>query len=328
VLHEIPSLSDFTSIAPYLSASITAIGNFDGIHRGHRKIISYLTAATSTKVSLPSVLLTFNPRPAAFFQQLSQSGVPQVPDNLFTSAQKKRAAAELGISYLLEQEFTAAFCRLSPEQFYQQILRRYLAAQSIVIGNNFYFGHKRAGSPPWLKEHTTQDGLDLKIIKPSTSQGAIISSTRIRAALHAAKVEAAEELLGRPYLLEGTSIPGSQLGRRIGIPTINIAADAQLVPREGVYAGYVWLALKTAPPIFPQLSQLIPAVFNIGVRQYIRHIEAHLLRGNYPQEMYNTRCGFYFCHFLRDEKTFGDTYALRQQIELDIGLARQKLGLL
>jgi riboflavin kinase/FMN adenylyltransferase len=177
------------------------------------------------------------------------------------------------------------------------------------------------------------------VVPARSVDGEIISSTRIRAALRHGKVELASQLLGRPYLLEGSSVPGQKLGRTIGVPTLNLSPDPQLLPGNGVYAGYLWRAPTPAastalPPIFPTPKdpQLIPAVINCGLRPTVssdgnptRHIEAHLLRGSYPSELYNYRCGIYFTDFIREERTFSSLALLQQQIHKDIVMAQEKL---
>ncbi len=328
MLHQLPALRDFTRISSALKASVVAIGNFDGLHRGHRLLLKEM----ENSPSLTKAVLTFNPRPKVFFCQ--RAGQALLADNLFSEEQKFRAFLELGINYVLNQPFSEAFSQLSPEDFYQQLLRRYLGAKKIIVGENFYFGHKRQGNTDWLREHTARDKLALGIIPAAEENGLLLSSTRIRTALDQGKVEIAAQLLGRPYLLEGSSLQGAQLGRTLGFPTINLVPPNQQLPAKGVYAGYVWLGHKeksSAPPIFPQLDKLYPAVFNLGLRPTLNslhpslHLEAHLLETQLPLNLYGLPCGFYFSHFIRCEQKFASLDELKQQIKKDISFARSKL---
>ena len=237
------------------------------------------------------------------------------------------------------QSFDDAFSNVTHQDFYKTCLRQRLKAAALVVGDDFHFGFQRLGHIDFLKSRANFDGIKLHIGSAVSCGEQRISSTRIRETISAlGDVSNAALMLGRPYLLEGDIEKGDQLGRKLAFPTANLGSVSQLVPKGGVYAGYVWLCVDTQPinsPVVTKLSPaLIPAVFNIGIRPSLGldnaplRIEAHLLTGEYaPDSLYGRHAGYYFAHRLRDERAFADLVQLKAQIQRDVDQARYLLGI-
>lgn len=324
-------VSDFAHFSPEIAARGTAvtIGNFDGCHLGHQGLIA-LTRGHAQRLGATPVAVTFSPRPEAFFK----GGKDPV---LFSDEQKTRALGELGIERQIVQRFDDEFSRLTHDRFYEDHLKRRLGAKAVVVGDNFRFGHHRAGDAAWLSRQAKADGLAVTVGDAAGEGGDRISSTRIRDALQATgDVRALQKMLGRPFLLEGTIRKGDQLGRTIGTPTANLEGVAQLLPRFGIYAGYVWLAphASARPKIMTQSEGAVPAVFSIGIRPTLDaqdppvRIEAHLLTGSYGKdELYGRYAGYYLTDRIRDEAKLDGLEELKKWIARDVGEARRLLGM-
>lgn len=276
-----------------------------------------------------SLALTFEPSPRAFFK-------PNLNNiHLFTKEQKKKCFQELNLDALIIQKFDEDFSKISHVDFFEKFLRDFLNVSHITIGHDFHFGYKRQGTPLWLKKKCDHSSIPLKICEARVFQDEEISSSRIRSLLQLGEVEQVTSMLGRPYLLAGVIRKGNQLGRTIGFPTINLSEIKQLIPKTGVYMGHVWLEedrLKSTPSIMSLPNNAIPAVFNIGTRPSFSElgnhlqIEAHLLSGCYgPNQLYDLKAGFYFSHFLREERLFPEKCQLIKQIEADIRKAKSFL---
>lgn len=224
--------------------------------------------------------------------------------------------------------------------FYEEFLRKKLKPRTIVVGRNFHFGHKKAGTVAELHKYSQRDDIHLIVEPEQLFKESVVSSTRIRTCLtEAGNVTDAAQMLGRPFLLEGVIEKGDQLGRRLGVPTANLGSISQLVPLPGVYAGYVSLVpqdmLSQAAEkirIMAMPSRLIPAAFSIGYRPTVHatdhaiRVEAHLLAGEYGENsLYGYRAGYYFCHRLREERKFADLEELKTQMLKDLAEARALL---
>ncbi len=324
-------VSDFAHFSPETAALGTAvtIGNFDGCHVGHQLLILSALGLAKGLGGTP-VAVTFTPRPEAFFRG-------SVDEVLFTPEQKSRAFAELGIQRQVVQTFDEAFSRLSHERFYEDLLCHRLGARALVVGDNFRFGHQRLGDAAWLRARAVADGFLVTVHRSAIVADAPVSSTRIRETLRASgNVKAAAEMLGRPYLLEGIIRKGDQLGRTIGTPTANLEEVGQLLPRFGIYAGYVWLAKNSSerPVVMKRPDDAIPAVFSIGIRPTLDaknppvRIEAHLLAGTFgADEFYGRRAGYYLTDRIRDEAKLDGLDELKKWIARDVAEAKRLLRL-
>ena len=276
-----------------------------------------------------SIALSFTPRPSVFFRPETSS------PTLFTDAQKVRALAELGIQHVILQRFDREFSSLSPEDFYKTVLRDRFMARYLAVGQDFCFGRGRAGDASWLKDRASQDEIQVDIGDDVFEGPDRISSTQIRESLsQKGDVKLAVRLLGRPYMLEGVIEKGDQIGRTWGFPTANLGQLGQLVPLDGVYAGWVWLSnsqssSSQAPRVMSLPEERIPAVFAIGTRpslklsQPILRVEAHLLGGTYGADsLYGVRAGYYLRHRIRPNHKFDNFDALKHQIRADAEQAR------
>ena len=309
-------------IGPLKKASAVMIGNFDGCHLGHQKLIEAVTGSEYRPVAL-----TFSPRPAAFFNRIDRESL------IFSDAQRERAFAERGLEMAIIQPFNEEFSKLTPDAFLQDILLDRLAAKVIAVGENFCFGYKRQGNQEFLRSHEDEFNFRAAIQSPETFEGEVISSTRIRKKLcELGSIDKINSMLGRPFLLEGVVQRGDQIGRTIQVPTLNIGLIDQLLPANGTYVGKVWLeGLHEAncPQIFQVESDAGLAVINIGTRPTLRmpdgelKVEAHLIGQTLPLDAHTgKRVGCYFFARLREERSFPSLENLRQQIEKDILAAK------
>ena len=298
--------------------SILSIGSFDGCHLGHQKLIQSVIERAEREGCIPTIL-TFYPHPRDFFQKHG------VENNLFTPEMKSRYLTQLGIEKTYIQDFNQEFANQTANWFFYEFLEKQLNASTIFVGPNFCFGKNRQGDSNWLLKQ--ERGPEVKILSPQVIQENMISSSKIRNALTSQNPALAHKYLGREYLLEGRLIPGQKLGRTLGIPTFNLGKIQQLIPANGVYTGWVWIAPQSDSeqhaPIHP--GPKVPAVINIGKRPTLSQghiqVEAHALSGDWGKEIYGHRAGFYLQNFLRDEQKFASLEELKQQIQIDIDRA-------
>jgi riboflavin kinase / FMN adenylyltransferase len=308
-----------------------ALGNFDGVHLGHRAVIESLSIAAirstlstsagsistgerdgAVQIATPhlyTTVVSFNPHPQAFF-----SGQPR---SLLTVLEEKvQVLGNLGVEQLVLLPFDAALSALTPEAFVEQILVQQLKAQSISVGFNFCFGYKRSGTAEDLKKIAARYGIPVSIIAPQTLDGEQVSSSEIRQALEMGDVVRAKRLLGRPYNLTGTVVQGQQVGRTIGFPTANLSVSSEkFIPRRGVYR-------VSVEGTGPEQSQL--GVMNIGCRPTVEGesetVEVHLL--DWSQDLYGHNLTVHLEQFIRPEQKFESLDALKAQIYQDCKTAR------
>jgi riboflavin kinase / FMN adenylyltransferase len=323
---KIETVRVITSLETCLQPTQVALGNFDGVHLGHRAVIEALSGAIKPRSSLPNnstvqiatphlytTVVSFNPHPQAFFSGQSRS--------LLTVLEEKVQVLEaLGVEQLVLLPFDAALSTLTPEAFVEQILVQQLQAKNISVGFNFCFGYQRSGTAEDLKEIAAQHNIPVSILAPQTLEGEEVSSSEIRQALATGDAGRAKRLLGRPYTLTGEVIMGQQIGRSLGFPTANLRVSAEkYIPRRGVYrvsvAGADWAQ--------PQLG-----VMNIGCRPTVagesETIEVHLL--DRSQDLYGHTLTVYLEQFLRPEQKFESLDALKAQIQQDCAIARNQIA--
>lgn len=292
-----------------LTPTAIALGNFDGVHRGHQNVIHPVL-----KQSVRSTVVTFHPHPKEYF-----TGTPSL---LLTPLEEKISHLKnLGVQQLVLLPFNRELASLSAEAFVKEVLIEQLQPRYISVGENFRFGYQRQGTAETLSAIAAQFGITVNIATLQKKEHQRISSSRIREALSEGKIKLANELLGRPYMLSGTVITGEQRGRTIGFPTANLAVPRnKLIPRYGVYA--VEVTSTTYPLLSPQ-----PGVMNIGMRPTVngKHptIEIHLL--NWTGDLYHHTLNLQLRQFLRPEKKFSSLDALKIQITRDCELAQQIL---
>lgn len=225
-----PFTSPIDAVAPRLRGGVAAIGNFDGVHRGHQEVLAVARAAAAA-LGGPAVLLTFEPHPRAFFR-------PDQPVFRLTPPAERAVVLEaLGLDGMVVVPFDAALAGTTADAFVDGILRDRLAIRGAVVGYNFHFGKARAGTPDFLLARGQADGFAVEVVEARVDEGGEpISSTRIRAALEAGAPEAAARLLGYRWLVVGAVVHGDKRGRTLGYPTANIALEPACGLRHGVYA--------------------------------------------------------------------------------------------
>jgi len=297
---------------PASRRSSVTIGNFDGLHLGHRQILAELvrTAAASDNAS---VVMTFSPHPLQILQP------DKAPGLIVPSSEKFAQIESLGIEYLLLAKFDEELSRLSGQDFVRQILVDSLRAKHILVGHNFVFGHKRSGNVSLLEALGRECDYSVHVVPPVQVRGSRVSSTWIRELIRSGRVSQANRLLGRYYTLQGRTVSGQSLGKTLLFPTLNLEAQNEILPGKGVYATRALFDGKG-----------YPGVTNVGTRPTLSgtnlSVETHLLE--YAPETPPVAFQLQFLHRLRDEQQFPSIEALKQQIAKDIQRARRFFGLL
>ncbi len=296
---------------PAWPGSAIAIGNFDGVHVGHRALIARARALAAAH-DATSAVLTFDPHPSVVLAPGA------APPRLASLSRRLELLDAAGIDAVVVEPFTRELAALAPSAFVDTVLVRGLRARAIVVGYDFAYGAGRAGTPAALRAQAGQAGVELDVVSPVEVGGQVASSTRIRALLRAGDVAAASELLGRAWDVDGAVVHGAKRGRAIGIPTANIATETELVIAPGIYA--VTLAVAGGRPL--------PAVASLGtnptfVAQGGLVLEVHVL--DWEGDLYGQRVRTAFVARLRDEAKFDSVDELVAQIRRDIAQARAHL---
>lgn len=283
-----------------------AIGNFDGVHAGHRAVLGRLCALAREREATP-VAYTFEPAPTAVLApERHQPRILALDDRV-------RLLHEAGAEGVVVEPFTRAFAARPAEWFTDEVLRRRLRARVLVVGYDFRFGAGRGGDVHALRQLLPE--VEVVEVGAATAGSAPISSSRIRKLVAAGEVAEAAALLGRPHALLGEVVRGDARGRTIGFPTANVANEIELTPADGVYA--VRVGLDAAEPT-------LPGVMNVGRRPTVegseRRFEVHLL--DFAGDLYGRRLRVALTHRLRGEQRFPSLDALRAQIAADVAAAR------
>jgi riboflavin kinase/FMN adenylyltransferase len=290
-----------------LRAPVVTIGNFDGVHRGHRALVA-LTLARARAAGGEAVALTFDPHPARVLAP------GRVPPALTTPAQKAELLGELGLDVLATLPFTPEVAAMSPEAFVDVVLAGALGARQVIVGEEFRFGRGRSGDAATLVRLGRPRGFAAFAVPPVMDGGRPVSSSRVREVLAEGDVAHAASLLARPHFVDGTVVEGDRRGRTIGVPTANLDPDAALLPARGVYAGRCRL---------PGGGDCL-AVVNVGERPTFGGgavtVEAHLL--DFSGDLYGKRLRLTFAVRLRAEQRFGSAEELVAQIRRDVERAR------
>ena len=304
-------LHDYRHFPSSQRSSVT-IGNFDGLHLGHRRILEDLVR-TATASGTASVVMTFSPHP---LQVLHPGKAPK----LIVPTEDKLARIEsLGVDYLVLVRFDEALSRLSGEVFIREILVGSLRVQHVLVGHNFVFGHKRSGNVALLEALGRECDYSVHVIPQVTVRGNRVSSTGIRELIRSGRISQANRLLGRYYSLQGRVVSGASLGRTVLFPTLNLEAQNEILPGNGVYTTLAYFE-----------GNSYEAVTNIGTRPTVSgtrlSIETHLLQ--HTPEVPPSNLDLEFLHRLRDEQKFPSVDVLREQIGKDIQRARRFFRLL
>jgi len=278
--------------------SAIAIGNFDGFHLGHVKIIEHLKQVALEK-SLVSIILTFSPNPRVYFKREA--------DMINTDAQKKEILEGLGVDRVIMLNFRE-IVEMSDEQFLKEFLIEKYNMKHIVMGENFRFGKGRAGDIGFLQGMAERRGFALTVVRPVKLGQQRISSTYIRESLAAAHIEEANRMLGREYFIEGEVVEGDKVGTALGFPTINVETPNTLLP-EGVFKTRVEIAGK-----------LFNSITYIGYRPTFsgkeKKVEAHIF--DFSEKIYGRQVKIYFEKKVRDGMKFDSRMSLIRQIKKDI----------
>ena len=298
-------------IAPNISGSCVTIGNFDGVHRGHQKLLRE-TVSQAAELGLPSVAITFEPHPLRLFTGNS------LPPLITLLDQKLEILAGLNLDFTLCLEFTRAMAALDPETFVTRYLVQTLKTRKLVIGYDYAFGKDRAGNYDLLTRLGEIHGFEVEQLSPVLIDGIIVSSTRIRDMIEAGQVWDTRSLLGRFYRVAGQVVHGKKRGGpMLGFPTANICLKDELFPKTGVYA--VWAQLN---------GSIMPAVANIGFNPTfgndVLSVEVHIM--DFDGDIYEQDILVHFVQRLRSEKKFSSLDELKTQIGKDKNLARQILA--
>jgi len=294
--------------------SVVTIGVFDGVHRGHQRIVT-TAAAAAAGLGLPLVVATFDPHPAEVIRPGSH------PLLLCTLRRRAQLLAELGAAAVCVLEFTLEFSRLGPDEFVRAVLADRLHARRVVVGENFRFGHRAAGDLALLAELGEKYDFRVEGIPLLAQDGVTMSSSAIRDLLAAGDVAGAARGLGRPHRVEGVVVRGDQRGRALGFPTANLeTAEHTAIPADGVYAG--WLASLDADG---HEAERWPAAISVGTNPTFdgRHrvVEAYALDRD-DLDLYGVHVAVDFAARLRGMVRFDSVDALVGQMRLDVAAAR------
>jgi len=296
----------------WANGAAIAIGNFDGVHRGHQALVRRARELADAR-GARAVALTFDPHPSAL---LSPHGGPSPICSL---DRRIELLAEAGADAVVIEPFTRELAALAPDAFVDQILIEALRARAIVVGYDFSYGAGRAGTTDELRAHGSRAGVEVDVLPAVQIDGEAVSSTRVRAHLREGDVVGAARLLGRRWDVDGVVVHGAKRGRAIGVPTANIAPAIPLPLRAGIYA--VTLGVESGPPL--------PAVASLGTNPTFVEggglvLEVHVL--DFDGDLYDRRVRTAFAAHLRDEAKFESVPALIAQIRADIEAARLVLA--
>ena len=286
---------------PWLVHPVLALGNFDGLHRGHLKIIERVKRGAAEHGGTP-MAMTFDPHPPRVVRP------DKAPLLLMTKTQRLEALDRIGIACVAVVRFTHELSEWAPETFVRTVLADWLRVSEVWVGASFLFGHGRSGNFSLLRTLGQQHGFRADKIDPVRYKDFVVSSTRIRRLVAEARMDEAGTLLGHPYFLDGTIVEGRKRGQTIGFPTANMTTENELIPPHGVYATTMTID-----------GLVHGGLTNIGIRPTFNEteptIETHLLR--YSGDLYGRRVRLSFVQRLRDERRFDNVDALRAQIEAD-----------
>ncbi|MDR2189059.1 MAG: bifunctional riboflavin kinase/FAD synthetase [Azonexus sp.] len=297
--------------SPVPAPVVLAIGNFDGVHRGHAALLEQLGAAARQSGLTPTVL-SFEPHPREFFARAS------APARLTTLREKLELLGEAGVAQTMICPFNARFAALTAEQFIEDVLCRSLRTRRLIIGDDFRFGHRRQGDFALLQAVGARLGFGVSAMPTVVVGDERASSSAVRRALAAGDMAHAARLLGRPYGMDGQVVHGDKLGRQLGFATANLRIKHNPLPMTGVFAVEVsGLGMSAS-------ERPLPGVANLGVRPTVGGtrtlLEVHLF--DFDRDIYGAHIAVRFVKKLRDEQRFASLAALQAQIAADAAAAR------
>jgi riboflavin kinase/FMN adenylyltransferase len=285
---------------------VLTIGNYDGLHLGHRQIIERVKMR-AVEISGTSMLMTFHPHPLSVLRSAKLLGL------ITPVAVRKRLIEQAGIDVLLLLPFTEELRLTDPEEFVEELLVRKLGIKGLVVGYDFRFGKGGKGDTEMLDALSGRYGFFFEKVDPITLDGEKIGSNRIRKLIIEGDVKKSEAFLGRPYAIEGRVLRGFGRGAGIGFPTINVDTEYELIPKNGIYITEVRVDEKK-----------YPSVTNIGYNptfgNVARSVETFII--DYSSDLYGKEVTIFFHEQIRNEKKFDSVEALKERIEMDVEAAR------
>jgi len=296
-----------------LRAPAVAIGNFDGVHLGHRALLDEARRVARASGG-QTVALTFDPHPARFF-------APSLAPPMLTPLPRRiELLQEAGADIVLVEPFTREFAAMPAEEFVEQVLGKDIGARHVVVGADFSFGRNRGGNTALLASLGSRLGMGVSVVPQVAASGLVCSSTKIREFVLEGRVEGASMLLGRPFEIDGTVVAGARRGRTLGVPTANLAETGEILPKPGVYAGRAcrldtdraWFATAISigtNPTFAEKGE--PELF----------VEAHLL--DFSGDLYGALMRLAFVAHLREQRRFAKVEDLVAEIGRDIARTRE-----
>jgi riboflavin kinase/FMN adenylyltransferase len=301
----------FFGLSRFPPGGVATVGNFDGVHLGHQRLIEIL-AERGKRLGLPVTVVTFEPQPLEYFLK------DQAPARLTCLREKLARFRELPVDQVLLLRFNLSLAALPAWEFVNQVLVKGVGVKSLVVGEDFRFGRKREGDFALLQAAADSFRFEVSTAPTLELEGMRVSSTRIRQALKQGELQLAEKMLGRPYSMCGRVMAGGKRGRELGFPTANLSLKRLKSPISGVFA----VTVKGVA------DEPWPGVANVGARPTVEKsgrvlLEVHLF--NFTGDLYGRHLEVFFHHKLRDELKFSSVLALRAQIQKDAALARKLL---
>jgi riboflavin kinase/FMN adenylyltransferase len=292
----------------WLVHPVLALGNFDGLHRGHLKIIERVRRGAAEHGGTP-MAMTFDPHPSRVVRP------DKAPPLLMTKEQRIEALEHAGITAVAVVRFTHELSQWDPETFVRTVLAEWLRVSEVWVGANFLFGHDRSGNFSTLRSLGQRYGFRADKIDPVRYKEFVVSSTRVRRLVAEGRMDEAGALLGHQFYVDGRVVAGKRRGRELGFPTANLETDNELLPPNGVYA-----TMTTIDGI------VHPSITNVGLRPTFGDttkttVEAYVL--GFHGDLYGRQVRLAFVQRLRDERKFEDVDALRAQIEADVRRAER-----
>ncbi len=292
-------------------APVVTMGNFDGVHRGHRVLIE-TTVAHARECGAPALLYTYDPHPVHILAPR------ECPPLIQTLEQRLRAIEKLGVDLCVIEPFSAVFAQLTPEAFLEEVVVKRLRAREIIVGYDFTFGLHRAGTIETLRRWGEAHGVTVQVIEAQFVDETLVSSTAIRRLIAAGEVAEAAELLGRPYAIAGRVIPGRGLGRTLAARTANIRPENELLPKSGIYTTRAKVRGRTGAKRYASIT-------SIGTNPTFPDapfaVETHLL--DVDVDIMGEDIVIEFLRFERSQVAFASTAELREQIRRDVEGARR-----
>jgi riboflavin kinase / FMN adenylyltransferase len=302
----VPIIRHLEQLPDAARGGAVAIGNFDGVHLGHRRIVQRLLER-AREVNGPAIVFTFDPHPVRLLRP------HESPPPLTWTERKAQLLKELGVDWIVAYPTDQKLLALTAQEFFDRIVLDTLASKAMVEGPNFFFGHNREGNVELLRKMTAAAGLSLDIVEPFVLDGELVSSSLIRRRIADGDVASAARMLTHPYRIRGMVTHGAGRGGQIGFPTANLEAVDTLLPAFGVYAGRAWLD-----------GEGLPAAINIGPNptfgEHALKVEVHIIDREIA--LYGEPLEVEFHAKLRDVKSFGSKEELVAQLHSDISKAR------